>query len=466
MPPESRKTGAKPPRILIVDDDPGQRSLLDSFLKNQGFDTVLASSGEQALEILRAQEFNLMISDVRMPGLSGLETLRRARQERAVLPVLLVTAYADIREAVDAMRDGALNYLAKPIDLDELLATVQQATGLTQSPPVKFSAERQLPAQVIARSPLMQAVFHDASLIAPSESRVLITGESGVGKEVLADVIHAWSARSAGPLVKVNCAAIPETLLESELFGHEKGAFTGATAQRIGRFELANGGTIFMDEIADMSPPLQAKLLRVTQDGLFTRVGSNKELQTNARILAATNRNLEEEVKANRFREDLFYRLNVVELNIPPLRERPEDILPLASGFIAEFTKGKARFSSSVTDCLTRYSWPGNVRELRNAMERAALLSLGELILPEHLPARVRSGGLAPPPPEAGDAERLGEIERQAIFQALRKHDFNRTETAKALGISRRALIYKLQRFRELGYAVDQPRNNNANKHE
>jgi transcriptional regulator with PAS, ATPase and Fis domain len=303
----------------------------------------------------------------------------------------------------------------------------------------------------------MQAVFHDASLIAGSESRVLITGESGVGKEVLADVIHGWSPRAAGPLVKVNCAAIPETLLESELFGHEKGAFTGAVAQRIGRFEQANGGTIFLDEIADMSAPLQAKLLRVTQDGLFTRVGSNKELQTNARILAATNRQLEEEVKGGRFREDLYYRLNVVELNIAPLRERPEDILPLATAFITEFTRGNARFSASVSDCLVRYNWPGNVRELRNAMERAALLSLGELILPEHLPARVRTAATqtAAAPAAAGEAERLGEVERQAIFQALRKHDFNRTETAKALGISRRALIYKLQRFRELGFDVD-----------
>ena len=452
---EVRKNGAKPPRILIVDDDPGQRSLLDSFLRSQGFETVLAPSGERALEVLRTDQFSLMISDVRMPGLSGLETLRRAREQHAVLPVLLVTAYADIREAVGAMRDGALNYLAKPIDLDELAATVRQVTGLTKVAPLKFNADRLLPEKVVAKSPLMQAVFHDASLIAPSESRILITGESGVGKEVLADVIHGWSARANGPLVKVNCAAIPETLLESELFGHEKGAFTGAVIQRIGRFEQANGGSIFLDEIADMSPPLQAKLLRVTQDGRFTRVGSNKELQTNARILAATNRNLEDEVKAGRFREDLFYRLNVVELNIPSLRERREDILPLAAAFLAEFTQGKARCASSVNDCLTRYDWPGNVRELRNAMERAALLSMGELILPEHLPARVRGGNQsAPALPKAG-LEDLGEIERQAIFQALRKHDFNRTETARALGISRRALIYKLQRFRELGYEVD-----------
>ncbi len=381
--------------------------------------------------------------------------MRLARKEHPVLPILLVTAYADIREAVGAMRDGALNYLAKPIDLDELLTTVQQATGIARPAPMKFNADRQLPAHVVAKSPLMQDVFHDASLIAASESRILITGESGVGKEVLADVIHAWSARASGPLVKVNCAAIPETLLESELFGHEKGAFTGSVAQRIGRFEVANNGTIFLDEVADMSPPLQAKLLRVTQEGRFNRIGSNTELRTNARILAATNRRLEEEVKTGRFREDLFYRLNVVELNIPPLRERPEDILPLASAFISEFTHGKARFASSVADCLTRYPWPGNVRELRNAMERAALLSLGELILPEHLPAKVRAVADTAPAVEPQDAERLAEIERQAIFQTLRKHDFNRTETAKALGISRRALIYKLQRFRAEGYPVD-----------
>jgi DNA-binding NtrC family response regulator len=452
---EPRKNGAKGPRILIVDDDPGQRSLLDSFLRSQGFETVTVGSGEEALKVLSAGGVSMMISDVRMPGLSGLETMHRARQENAVLPILLVTAYADIREAVGAMRDGALNYLAKPIDLDELLDTVQQATGIAQPAPLKFSTDKQLPANVVAKSPLIQAVFHDASLIASSDSRILITGESGVGKEVLADVIHAWSPRASGPMVKVNCAAIPETLLESELFGHVKGAFTGAVAQRIGRFEVANNGTIFLDEVADMSPPLQAKLLRVTQEGRFTRVGSNTELQTNARILAATNRILEEEVKAGRFREDLFYRLNVVELNIPSLRERSEDILPLASAFIAEFTRGKARFASSVADCLTRYNWPGNVRELRNAMERAALLSLGDLILPEHLPAKVRAVAESAPAVETQDAQRLAEIERQAIFQALRKHDFNRTETAKALGISRRALIYKLQRFREEGYPVD-----------
>jgi DNA-binding NtrC family response regulator len=450
------QTSSAKPRVLIVDDDASQRSLLDSFLGGQGFDTVAVESGERALDVLRKGGVDMMVSDVRMPGISGLETLRLARQEHARLPVLLVTAFADIRQAVDAMRDGAVNYLPKPIDLDELLASVRNATGLEKSAPRKFSESRELPAAVVAQSPLMQSVFRDISLIAPSESRVLITGESGVGKEVVADVIHLWSKRAEGPLVKVNCAAIPETLLESELFGHEKGAFTGASAQRIGRFEQANGGTIMLDEIAEMSQGLQAKLLRVTQNGSFQRIGSNTELRSNARILAASNRILEEEVKKGRFREDLFYRLNVVEMNIPPLRERPEDILALAQKFIDELTQGRARLSSAVAELMQRYSWPGNVREVRNAMERAALLSRGEMILPEHLPTRVRST-LGPAPVPVIDEQKLDDIERAAMLQTLKKHEFNRTETAKALGISRRALIYKLQRLRELGYQIDSP---------
>jgi DNA-binding NtrC family response regulator len=455
--PESGKDSPQTPRILIVDDDPGQRSLLNSFLKSQGFETAVVDSGERALEALRAGQFSMMISDVRMPGLSGLETLRQARKEQIKVPVLLVTAFTDVRDAVAAMRDGAVNYLAKPIDLDELLTTVQHTTGVAKKVPLLHGEDKPLPDYVIARSPLMAAVYRDASLIAPSETRVLITGESGVGKEVLADVIHDWSSRAGGPIVKVNCAAIPENLLEAELFGHEKGAFTGAHAQRIGRFEEADDGTIFLDEIAEMSPQLQAKLLRVTQNGTFQRVGSNREIRTNARILAASNKNLEDEVKNGRFREDLFYRLNVVELNIPPLRERREDILPLASHFITEFAKGRARISEPVATCLENYSWPGNVRELRNAMERAVLLARSELILPAHLPTKVREAvpEHAQPPQGTADAQQLEEIERQAILQALRKHDFNRTETAKALGISRRALIYKLQRFRNAGYAID-----------
>jgi DNA-binding NtrC family response regulator len=446
----------KRPRILIVDDDAGQRSLLESFLKSQGFATTTAASGEQALAALRSEPFAMMISDVRMPGISGLETLRQARQEFARLPVLLVTAYADIRDAVGAMRDGALNYLSKPIDLDELLRHVQQATGQAQNQTVRVDAKRELPGHIVARSPQMLTLFRDAALIAGSESRILITGESGAGKEVLADVIHAWSPRTGGPLVKVNCAAIPETLLEAELFGHERGAFTGAVQQRIGRFEQANGGTIFLDEISEMTPKLQAKLLRVTQDGRFQRVGSNTEIQTNARILASTNRNLEHEVKQGHFREDLYYRLNVVEFCIPPLRERPEDVLPLAERFIAEFSSGTARLSPAVIECLTRHTWPGNVRELRNAMERAALLSRGGMVLPEHLPAKVQAGlERAVVTVEPAEARRLEEIEHEAMVAALKKSNYNRTEAARVLGISRRTLVYKLQRLRELGFDVD-----------
>ncbi len=443
------------PRILIVDDDPGQRSLLDSFLRGQNFETILAESGERALELLPTAKFSMMISDVRMPGISGLETLRRVRQNFPTLPVLLVTAYADIREAVVAMRDGALNYLAKPIDLDELLATVRQTTGIAQSSPLNLGAEKNLPSHVIVKSPLTLALFQQIALIAPSETRVLITGESGTGKEVVADTIHLWSARATGKIIKVNCAAIPETLLESELFGHEKGSFTGASAMRLGRFEEADGGTIFLDEIAEMSPPLQAKLLRVIQDGKFQRIGSNREIKTNARILAASNRDLEAEVKAGRFREDLFYRLNVVELNLPPLRERREDILPLANLFVSEFARNRARLAEATADCLKHYAWPGNVRELRNAIERAVLLSQSELILPDHLPTKLREAVNHAAPALATDTQPLDEMERDAILVALKQHQFNRTETAKALGISRRALLYKLQRLRQQGFQFE-----------
>ena len=443
------------PRILIVDDDPGQRSLLDSFLRGQGFGITLADSGERALELLPTQKFSMMISDVRMPGLSGLETLRRVRQDFSALPVLLVTAYADIRDAVEAMRDGALNYLAKPIDLDELLATVRAATGIAQSAPLNLGAHKNLPPHVIAHSPLTLALFEQIALIAPSETRVLITGESGTGKEVVADVIHLWSARATGKIIKVNCAAIPETLLESELFGHEKGAFTGASAMRLGRFEEADGGTIFLDEIAEMTPPLQAKILRVTQDGKFQRIGSNREIRTNARIIAASNRDLEAEVKAGRFREDLYYRLNVVELNLPPLRERREDILPLANLFVSELARHRARLAEATADCLKQYPWPGNVRELRNAIERAALLSQSELILPEHLPTKLRDTAKNAAPVLSLDSQTMDEIERAAILAALKQHKHNRTETAKALGISRRALLYKLQRLRQQGFQFE-----------
>lgn len=440
-------------QILVVDDDPSQRDLLTSYLGKLGYRLLVASSGMEALELLKANDVAMMVSDVRMPEMNGLETLRRAREDFPDLPVLLVTGYADVRDAVEAMRDGAVNYLEKPIDLDELKQSLQAALGTETE---QVTVDYELPENVVAESPLLRAVIHEVAVVAPTDSRILITGESGTGKEIVADLIHEWSSRSAKPFVIVNCAAIPENLLESELFGHEKGAFTGAVEQRIGRFGEAHGGTIFLDEIGEIPSTIQAKLLRVIQDGVFQRIGSNANQHTDTRVIAATNRNLEEDVEAGRFREDLFYRLNVIEVHLPPLRERPADIIPLAAMFAGRFSNGTARLSTQVTTALTLYKWPGNVRQLQNAMERAALMSRGGLILPEHLPRRIQKAlGEESSTATPSEGTRMEEIERAVILQALRENAYNRSETARALGISRRALIYKLQNYKELGYSVD-----------
>jgi len=443
-----------PATVLIVDDDPSQRRLLSGFLGRQGYTAATAGSGQEALECLRAGPPALMISDVRMPGMSGLELMRQARELHPTLPVLMVTAFAHIRDAVEAMRDGALNYLEKPIDLDELLDVVRQAVA----PPSAAAAEAPpcppLPDGVVAESSAMRDVLREAALVAPFDSRVLILGESGAGKEVVARLIHAWSPRHAAALVCVNCAAIPDPLLESELFGHEKGAFTGAVGIRVGRFEEANGGTMLLDEVGEMSLPLQAKLLRVTQDGSFQRLGSNRALRTDVRLIAATHRDLEADVAAGRFREDLYYRLNVIEINLPPLRERAADILPLATLFAAKYGGGRHRLSPAVSAHLVGYGWPGNVRELQNAMERAVLMARGGLILPEHLPRRILDSVGGGTPPAEAEQGRLQQVEEMLILQTLRQHAYNRTETAKALGISRRTLIYKLRRLEEAGHAI------------
>lgn len=443
--------------ILIVDDDPGQRSLLSSFLTAQGFPVTTASSAREALDTLAAARPEMLISDVRMPGMTGLELLEQVMDRYPGLPMLLVTAYADIRDAVGAIRCGAVDYLEKPIDLDELLAAVRRGLALAASGPATVSMEGlPVPDGVIAESRLMTEVLREAALAAPSETRLLITGESGTGKEVVADIVHRWSARAAAPFIKVNCAAIPEHLLESELFGHERGAFTGAVARRVGRFEEADGGTLLLDEIGEMSPALQAKLLRVTQDGRFNRIGANTEIHADVRIIAATNRDLEREVEEGRFREDLFYRLNVMEIHVPPLRERREDVVPLARQFAEEFSKGKPRFSPGAIASLEQYAWPGNVRELRNAIERAVLLARGDVILAEHLPKRVQ---LTPDRPDQAAAPTPGtvmdEVERTTILRVLKEQQFNRSETARALGISRRTLTYRLKEYREQGYQVD-----------
>lgn len=440
---------AENPRILIVDDDPDQRDLLETLLRRQGFRTRGAESGAAALDLLGREPYALMITDVRMPGMSGLEALRRVREQHPRLPVLLVTAFADVRSAVVAMRDGALNYLAKPIDLDELMASVRLAVQGGAPVPADVAVPP-LPADVVVVSPLLRAVCRDAAAIAGSDARALLSGESGVGKEVVAALIHRWSTRAGGPLVKVGCVAVPEAQLEAELFGQE---LPGGLV-RTGRLEQAEAGSLFLDEIAELPAALQSRLLRLLNEGVFRRVGGTRDVRSRARLLVATSRDLAAELAAGRFREDLYYRLSGMEIHVPPLRERPEDILPLASHFSALFSRQQPRFSSSVAAALQAYPWPGNVRELRNAMERAALLSRGEIVLPEHLPARILAAA-APAGEAPRDLQRLEEIEREAILRTLRKNRFNRTETARELAISRRALTYKLQRLRAEGVPVD-----------
>ena len=444
------------PTILIVDDDSDQRALIAEFLSGHSLETVTAGSGEEALQKLADGDYAMMISDVRMPGVSGLEVLQEARKSHPDLPVLLVTAFADVRDAVNAMKDGALNYLEKPIDFEELIDSVRHALGQPVDPATAMGPLPELPDGVLVASPGMHDLLHEVAMEAPAKTRVLITGDSGVGKEVIADLVHYWSKRSSQPCVKVNCAALPENLLESELFGHEKGAFTGATETRIGRFEEASGGTIFLDEIGEMSASLQAKLLRVTQDGSFHRIGSNEERHADARLIAATNRNLERDVADGTFREDLYYRLSVIELHVPPLRDRSEEIVPLARAFASEFSKDQARLSSATVTALSVYGWPGNIRELRNAMERAALMCRGNLIMPEHLPKRIREEtGVTTDLPADEGAGRMKNVERAVILETLRQNGYNRSETARVLGISRRTLIYKLHRFAEEGHDVD-----------
>ena len=426
------------PRIAIVDDERAQLELLSTALRSSGYLTVKCANGVEALAA--APDCSLMLLDVRMPGMSGLEVLERVKTEWPALPVILLTAFIDVRDAVAAIKAGALDYLEKPVDIDELVAAVDDALGTNGSRPV---APLDVPPSVVAESGPMRHLFEQAARVADSDVTVLLLGESGVGKEVVARFIHDSSGRKGLPLVRVDCGSLPENLVESELFGHEKGAFTGADAQRKGQFEVANGGSVFLDEIGELPLPVQPKFLHVLESGIFRRVGGNRELKTDARVIAATNRDLEQDVHQGRFREDLFYRLNVFPLSIPPLRERPDDILPLADHFL----KGrKLRLSPAAERLLRAYLWPGNVRELRNAMERAAILANGSLILPGDLPPQLQKVTVSSAPPSVlvGDME---EIQRRAVLEALEKTHGNKTRAAALLGISRRNFIYKLRDY-------------------
>jgi DNA-binding NtrC family response regulator len=431
--------------ILIVDDEPSQRELLGGFVRSLDLHASEAASGEQALEMIGNEPPDMVLLDVRLPGISGIETLAKIRRQTAELPVLLITAFANLRQAVSAMKSGADDYLAKPVDLDELEVAITEALGRDIENAVAARVPHpDLPDDFVCESPEMRHLVETIAVVAPSNAPILITGESGTGKEMIASLIHAWSPRRDDRLLAANCASLPESLVESELFGHTKGAFTGASEPRQGLFRAADGGTLFLDEIGELPLPLQPKLLRAIETGQITPVGSDSSVAVNTRLVAATNRDLDKEVAEGRFRDDLYYRINVVEITIPPLRERQEDILPLTRHFAASFLSGPVRLSPQAMHCLLAHPWQGNVRELRNAIQRACLLCRGDIILPEHLPPKIAgaASGKTDDQPKRG---RLSQMERAAILATLEECGGNRTQAAKQLGISRRGLLYKIR---------------------
>ncbi|MBT3377421.1 MAG: sigma-54-dependent Fis family transcriptional regulator [Lentisphaerae bacterium] len=438
------------PTVLVIDDEVRYRQLYAETLRSAGYGISTAGSAEEAEELVLASPPDMIVSDVRMPGMDGIQFLKRIAEEHPLLPCLLITAYADIRDAVKALKLGAVDYLEKPVDLDELVAAVGDTLD-TGSDGGDTEIPADLRSGIVAESPIMQSVLRDAYQVSRSDATVLLTGESGCGKEVLASFIHRASPRADRALVALNCAALPAQTLASELFGHERGAFTGAIAERKGVFRNAHGGTLFLDEIGDMPLDLQPSLLRAIEAGEITPLGSDQARTVDFRLIAATNRELETDVEAGRFRQDLFYRVNVFAIAIPPLRERPEDILPLARHFLGRRDGPTKRLSPASARRLQGHAWPGNTRELANAIERAAILASTDVILPENLPPALATR------PEAGrggsridiaaTVKTISQAEGEAIRLALNRTDGNRTKAAELLGISRRALIYKLKRL-------------------
>ncbi len=446
---------ADPFRILVVDDEPAQRELVCGFLRKHGFDVVEAGGGREAVARFKQEVFDLVLTDQRMPDLSGLEVLEAVRSTSPETAVVILTAYGTIETAVSAVKAGAADYLTKPLNLDDLLHRVHRVRErqrlVAENRELREAlAERHRVEGIIGDSGRMQEVLSLVRRVAPSDATVLIRGESGTGKELIARALHYASPRAAGPLVKVNCAALAESLLEAELFGHEKGAFTGAVASRKGRFELADGGSIFLDEIGDLPSHLQVKLLRVLQEREFERVGSSRPIKVDVRLLAATHRNLEALVREGRFREDLYYRINVVTIVLPPLRERREDLPPLIEHFVSAFAGKNGKTIRGLTrearEALLRYDYPGNIRELENLIERAVVLTRDDVIGVEDLPLTLETP--APGPGEgAGLIAAVEGLERRMIQEALAKADGTQTRAAELLGISERVLRYKLRKY-------------------
>ncbi len=447
----------------MAEDERNLREGIAEAFRNLGHEVVEADDGLAALREVEQQYFDLMITDYRMPGCDGLELIRRVRLLNDSVAVIMITAYGTVDGAVRAMRLGAFDYIQKPFNLEELEVKADKALEIQkQRSRLREFDRRELVGKfdnIVGESPAMKRVFDVVRKVAPSNATVLILGETGTGKELIAEAIHRNSLRKEGPFVKVNCAALPENLLESELFGHERGAFTGADRQRVGRFELANEGTLFLDEVATMSPGTQAKVLRVLQEREFERLGGTRTIKVDVRVIAATNRDLARAIQEGEFREDLYYRLNVVSVGMPPLRERSEDIIPLATTFLERFAddlkKHVRGFSPAILRMLTKHNWPGNIRELENTVERAVLMADGDQIEPDDLNLGGVSGDgrtdergrLASVLRLPAEGVPLADLEKLAILEALRMNDWVQKDAARFLGISSRVMNYKIQKY-------------------
>jgi two-component system, NtrC family, response regulator HydG len=462
------------PLVLIVDDESPNLESLGKIFEREGWRVVLASSGAAALDVLRRDAVTVVVTDLMMPGMSGEELLRAVKTLAPQTEVVLMTAYGTVETAVAAMKEGAYDFITKPVKRHAVVKTVRQALEkvslVAENRALRARLAELAPGggPLIGDAPAFRAVLDTLRQAAPTSATVLITGESGTGKELAARLVHELSPRSAGPFVPINCAAIPESLLESELFGHERGAFTGAVARKEGRFERASGGTLFLDEVGEMAPALQVKLLRFLQDGVLERVGGTEPVRVDVRVVAATNKDLAAEVKSGRFREDLFYRLDVVAVRLPPLRERREDVALLAHAFLRRLAEKHGKdvrgFTPAALQLLERYAWPGNVRELLHAVERAVILTRGELADAGDLPEAVRSAAAGATPAAGGAAgpaaltvplgTPLEEIERLVIRETLRQTRGDKSLAAQILGIAQRTIYRKLDRDQE-GRLVD-----------
>ena len=445
--------------ILLVDDNESQRQVIAFWLSGEHYDVSMAPTVDAAIEMLAQKEFDLIVTDVKMPGSSGMELLAWSKEHIPEIPVLMMTAFGSVSDAVAAMRTGAFDYILKPLNEDAFKVIVNRALQHTrlvrENRTLRAYAERASRFEnLIGHSKKMKELFDLAAQVAPRDSTVLILGESGTGKELLAKAIHLNSDRKSAPFVVVNCGAIPETLIESELFGHKKGSFTGAQADRIGKFEAANHGTVFLDEIGELSPALQVRLLRVIQEREIQKIGQTDPLKIDVRIIAATNRDLNTMLEDRSFREDLYYRLSVIQLRIPPLRERRDDIPLLAEHFVAKFCQRYGlpprRLAPSAVDVLTEYNWPGNVRELENVIESAVVLSKSEQITPGFFPENVRQEHVRVSQihlqiPDDGIS--LDDVERELILKALEKCQWNQTRAARFLNITRKTLIYSIEKY-------------------